>query len=80
VFIYVLLDQPIAVQDTVLLKGLMQNLNLRTNLKLKYNIKSLNYIQKNYRFQAWFLLYWIMYFTFFSWSVVQKLLRKDMIV
>ena len=25
-------------------KGLTQNLNLRTNLKLKYNIKSLNYI------------------------------------
>jgi len=46
VFIYVLLDQPIAVQDTVLLKGLTQNLNLRTNLKLKYNIKSLNYIQE----------------------------------
>ena len=26
-------------------KGLTPNLNLRTNLKLKYNIKSLNYIQ-----------------------------------
>ena len=27
-------------------KGLTQNLNLRTHLKLKYNIKSLNYIQR----------------------------------
>jgi len=26
-------------------KGLTQNLNLPTNLKLEYNIKSLNYIQ-----------------------------------
>ena len=37
-------------------KGLTQNLNLRTNLKLKYNIKSLNYIQPNFRFQASFLI------------------------
>jgi len=51
-------------------KGLTQNLNLRTNLKLEYNIKSLNYIQKNFSFQAWFLLYWTMYFTFWTWSVV----------
>ena len=29
---------------------LTQNLNLRTHLKLEYNIKSLNYIQKNFRF------------------------------
>jgi len=28
-------------------KGLTQNLNLSTNLKLEYNIKSLNYIQQN---------------------------------
>jgi len=28
-------------------KGLTQNLNVRTNLELEYNIKSLNYIQKN---------------------------------
>ena len=45
-------------------KGLTQNLNLRTNLKLEYDIKSLNYIQQNYIFQAWFLLYWTMTFTF----------------
>ena len=38
-------------------KGLMHNLNLRTNLKLEYNIKSLNYIQQNFRFQASFLFY-----------------------
>jgi len=31
-------------------EGLTQNLNLRQNLKLEYNIISLNYIQKNYRF------------------------------
>jgi len=28
-------------------KGLTQNLNLRTNLKLEYNKKSHNYIQQN---------------------------------
>ena len=39
-------------------KGLTQNLNLRTNLKLKYKIKSLNYIQ------ASFLYYLTMSFTF----------------
>jgi len=38
-------------------KGLTQNLNLRTNLKLEYNIKSLNNIQQNYRFQASLLFY-----------------------
>ena len=38
-------------------KGLTQDLNLRTHLKLEYNIKSLNYIKKNFRLQAWFLLY-----------------------
>jgi len=38
-------------------KGVTQYLNLRTHLKLEYNIKSLNYIQKNFRLQAWFLLY-----------------------
>ena len=38
-------------------KGLMQNLNLLTHLKLKYNIKSLNYIQKSFRFQASILIY-----------------------
>jgi len=37
---------------------LTQNLKLRTHLKLEYNVKSLNYIQENYKFQAWFLLYW----------------------
>ena len=51
-------------------KGLTQNLNLRTNWKLKYNIKSLNYIQPNFRFQASFLYYWTMSFTFSTWSVV----------
>jgi len=38
-------------------KGLTQNLNLRTHLKLEYNIKSLNYIQHNYNFQASFIFY-----------------------
>ena len=28
-------------------KGLTQNLNLRTHLKLEHDIKSLNYIQQN---------------------------------
>jgi len=43
------------VKGTVLLKDL--NLNLRTNVKLEYNVKSLNYIQQNFRFQALFLFY-----------------------
>ena len=60
-------------------KGLAQNLNLRTNLKLEYTIKSLNNIQKNYIFQAWFLLYWTMSFNFLTCSMVLKLLRKEMI-
>jgi len=47
-----------------LTKGLTQNLNLRTHLKLEYNIKSLNYMQHNFRFQASFLYYWTMSFTF----------------
>ena len=51
-------------------KGLTQNLNLRTNLKHKYNIKSPNYIQPTFRFQASFLYYWTMSFTFSTWSVV----------
>jgi len=55
-------------------KGLTQNVNLRTNLKLEYNIKSLNYIQQNFRFQASFLLYWTMTFTLFTSSVISKLL------
>jgi len=42
-------------------KGLTQNLNLRKHLKLDYNIKSLNPIQKNYNFHAWFLLYWTIF-------------------
>ena len=42
---------------TVLLKDLCKTLNLRTHLKLDYNKTSLNYIQKNYRFQALFLSY-----------------------
>ena len=33
-------------------KELTQNVKLRTYLNLEYNIKSLNYIQKNYRFHA----------------------------
>jgi len=41
-------------------QGLTQNLYLRTFLKLEYNIKSLNYIQKNFIFHSWFLLYWTM--------------------
>ena len=45
-------------------KELTQNLNLRKNIKLEYNIKSLNYIQHNFRFQASFLYYWTMSFTF----------------
>ena len=56
-------------------KGLAQNLNLRTNLKLEYTIKSLNNIQKNYLFQAWFLLYWTMSFNFLTCSMVLKLLQ-----
>jgi len=51
-------------------KGLWQNLNLRTHLKLEYNKKSLNYIQQNFSFQASFLFYWTMSFTFLTWSVV----------
>ena len=42
-------------------KALTQNVNLHTHLKVDYNIKSLNYIQKNYRFQASFLLYWTLF-------------------
>ena len=38
-------------------KGPMQNLNLRTHLKLQSNKISLNYIQQNLRFQASFLFY-----------------------
>jgi len=56
-------------------KGLAQNLNLRTHLKLEYTIKSLNNIQKNYIFQAWFLLYWTMSFNFLTCSMVLKLLQ-----
>ena len=55
---------------TCFTKGLTQNLNLRNNIKLEYNIKSLNYIQPNFRFQASFLYYWTMSFTFCTWSVV----------
>ena len=51
-------------------KGLTQNLNLHTHFKLEYNIKSLNYIQKSFRFQASFLFYWTMSFPFLTWSVV----------
>mgnify|MGYP007133283830 CR=1 FL=1 len=47
------------VQGTVLLQDL--NLNWRTNLKLEYNIKSLNYIQNNFIFQASFLLSFTMF-------------------
>jgi len=32
--------------------GLTQNINLRKHLKLEYNMKSLNYIQQNFIFQA----------------------------
>jgi len=46
-------------------KGLTRNLNLRTHLKLEYNIKSLNYIQKNLRFQAMFLFCWTIVFYLF---------------
>ena len=38
-------------------KALTQNLNLRTDLKHEYNIKSLNYVQQNSSFQATFLIY-----------------------
>ena len=54
------------VPDYHFTKGLTQNLNLRTYLKLEYNITSLNYIQQNLKFQAWFLLYWTISFTFFT--------------
>jgi len=47
-------------------KELTQNLNLRTNLKLEYNVKSLNYIQQSFRFQASFLFCWTMSFYFFT--------------
>ena len=48
-------------------KGLSQNLNLRTNLKLEYYIKPLIYIQQNSSFQASFLFYWTLSFTFLTW-------------
>ena len=51
------------VKGTVLLKDL--NLNLRTNFKREYNVKSLNYIQHNFRFQASFVFYWTMSFYYF---------------
>ena len=51
-------------------KGLTQNLNLRTNLKLQYILKSLNYVQQNLSFLASFLFYWTMSFTFLTRSVV----------
>jgi len=38
-------------------KGLTQNLNLRTNVKLEYNINSLNYIQQTFSVKASFLFY-----------------------
>jgi len=38
-------------------KELTQNLNLRKHLKLEYNVKSLNYIHHNCRFQTLFLFY-----------------------
>ena len=50
--------------------GIVLLKDLRTNLKLKYNIKSLNYIQPNFRLQASFLYYWTKSFTFSTWSVV----------
>jgi len=56
--------EPVAITMVRCTKGLTQNLNLRTNLKLEYNIKSLNYIRQNFRFQASFLYYWTMSFTF----------------
>jgi len=49
-------------------KGLTQNLNLRTHLKLEYNIKSLYYIQHYFRFQASFLYYWTLFFFFYMIS------------
>ena len=33
-------------------KGLTKNLNLRTNVKIEFNIKSRNYIQLNFCFQT----------------------------
>ena len=53
-------------------KGPMQNLNLRTHLKLQSNKISLNYIQQNLRFQASFLFYWMMSFTFCVSAVVKR--------
>mgnify|MGYP007091345658 CR=1 FL=1 len=48
------------------IKGLTKNLNLRTNVKIEFNIKSRNYIQLNFCFQTSFLYYWTMSFTFFT--------------
>ena len=45
------LFQEYLITGTVLLK------DLRTHLKLEYHTKSLNYIQQNFRLQAWFLFY-----------------------
>ena len=45
-------------------KGLTQNLNLHTNLKLKYILKSLNYVQQNFSFLASFLFYWTVFYFF----------------
>jgi len=50
--------------------ALTQNLNLHTNIKLEYYIKSLIYIQQNFRLQALFLFYWTMSFTLLTWSVI----------
>ena len=52
-------------------KGLTQNLNLCTNLKLEYNIKSLTYIQKNFRFQAWFLT--LLNYVFYLFDMISGL-------
>jgi len=48
----------------------MQNLNFLTNLKLEYNIKSFNYIQQNFSFQArsYFIeLYLLLFLTYDQW-------------
>ena len=52
-------------------KGLTQNLNLRTNLKNKYNIKSLNYIQPNFKISS--LVSILLDFVFYFFYMVSGL-------
>ena len=58
-------------------KGLTQNLNLRRHFKLEYNVKSLNYIQQNFRFQASFLFCWTLSFYFFDMISGLKVIKIE---